>query len=181
MISKDAIKRGYNRGNYTVGAHTRPTWATDVKCSGGAKGMQIDPVELNEATFDRLRVIADEVLTSESEVITWTRDWWAGSMIAETQGTPATSKGVIVRVSTVEQIQDVMRLANKLAIPVTVSAGRSNVTGAALPLRGGIVLDVCNLNKLIDFDPQSQIVESYDWQRNARGDWSNSRLNKVEK
>src|SRR5256885_12366370 len=27
------------------------------------------------------------------------------------------------------------------AIPVTVSAGRSNVTGAALPLRGGIVLD----------------------------------------
>ena len=83
MISKDAIKRGYNRGNYTVGAHTRPTWATDVKCSGGAKGMQIDPVELNEATFDRLRVIADEVLTSESEVITWTRDWWAGSMIAE--------------------------------------------------------------------------------------------------
>ncbi|WP_255574984.1 FAD-binding oxidoreductase, partial [Citrobacter sp. Colony219] len=114
--------------------------------------MQIDPVAMSEATFDRLRVIADEVLTSESDVITWTRDWWAGSMIAETQGAPATSKGAIVRVSTVEQIQDVMRLANALAIPVTVSAGRSNVTGAALPLRGGIVLDVCELNKLIDFD-----------------------------
>lgn len=51
-------------------------------------------------------------------------------------GRPATSKGVIVRVSTVEQIQDVMRFASESAIPVTVSAGRSNVTGAALPLRG---------------------------------------------
>lgn len=80
-------------------------------------------------------------------------------MIAETRGAPATSKGVIVRVSTVEQIQDVIRLASESAIPVTVSAGRSNVTGAALPLRGGIVLDVCELNKFIDFDPQSQIVE----------------------
>ena len=74
MISKEAIKRGYNRGNYTVGAHTRPAWATDIKSSGGAKGMQIDPVAMSEATFDRLRVIADEVLTSESDVITWTRD-----------------------------------------------------------------------------------------------------------
>lgn len=159
MISKEAIKRGYNRGNYTVGAHTRPAWATDITSSGGAKGMQVDPVAISEATFDRLRVIADEVLMSEADVITWTRDWWAGSMIAETQGAPATSKGVIVRVSTVEQIQDVMRLASESAIPVTVSAGRSNVTGAALPLRGGIVLDVCELNKFIDFDPQSQIVE----------------------
>jgi alkyldihydroxyacetonephosphate synthase len=33
------------------------------------------------------------------------------------------------------------------------------VTGAALPLRGGIVLDVCNLNRLIDYDADSQIVE----------------------
>lgn len=91
MISKEAIKRGYNRGNYTVGAHTRPAWATDITRSGGAKGMQVDPVAISEATFDRLRVIADEVLTSEADVISWTRDWWAGSMIAETQGAPALS------------------------------------------------------------------------------------------
>lgn len=69
MISKEAIKRGYNRGNYTVGAHTRPAWATDITRSGGAKGMQVDPVAISEATFDRLRVIADEVLTSEADVI----------------------------------------------------------------------------------------------------------------
>src|SRR5213079_1391648 len=42
---------------------------------------------------------------------------------------------------------------------VTVSAGRSNVTGAAIPVRGGIVLDVCELNRMIGFDRESQIVE----------------------
>ncbi len=50
-----------------------------------------------------------------------------------------------------------MRIAHASAVPVTVSAGRSNVTGAALPVRGGIVLDVCELNKLLGLDSDSQI------------------------
>jgi alkyldihydroxyacetonephosphate synthase len=33
-------------------------------------------------------------------VVSWTRDWWAGSMMTETGGKPATPRGVIVRVST---------------------------------------------------------------------------------
>ena len=37
MISKEAIKRGYNRGNYTVGAHTRPAWATDITRMRGSR------------------------------------------------------------------------------------------------------------------------------------------------
>ena len=80
-------------------------------------------------------------------------------MVAETGGKPATVDGVFVRVSTVEQVQAVMRLAHEAKVPVTVSAGRSNVTGAALPLRGGIVLDVCSLNRFVSFDANSQIVE----------------------
>ncbi|MCV6800845.1 FAD-binding oxidoreductase, partial [Achromobacter ruhlandii] len=66
---------------------------------------------------------------------------------------------VIVKVSTVDQVQAVMRIAHAASLPVTVSAGRSNVTGAALPLRGGIVLDVCQLNRFVGIDRESQIVE----------------------
>src|SRR5256885_8934670 len=80
-------------------------------------------------------------------------------MVAETSGHPATPQAVIAHASTVEQVQAVMRIADAHAIPVTVSAGRSNVTGAALPLRGGIVLDLCELNRFIAMDEQSQIVE----------------------
>ncbi|CAG2133774.1 putative FAD-linked oxidoreductase [Cupriavidus campinensis] len=159
MISKEAIKRGYNRGNYVVGAHTPPGYAATITETPDAPGLQRDAVPLSDATLAALRQVADAVLTSTGDVVTWTRDWWAGSMMTETGGKPATPRGVIVRVSTVDQVQAVMRIAHASAVPVTVSAGRSNVTGAALPVRGGIVLDVCELNKLLGFDKDSQIVE----------------------
>ncbi|KAG1256423.1 hypothetical protein G6F68_009796 [Rhizopus microsporus] len=151
--------RGYNRGNYVVGAHTPPAYAAALAQTGSEPGLQRDPVRVSTGQIDALRHVADEVLTDTTDVVAWTRDWWAGSRMSETGGKPATPQAVIVRVSSVEQVQAVMRIANADAIPVTVSAGRSNVTGAALPVRGGIVLDVCQLNKLIGVDRESQIVE----------------------
>jgi alkyldihydroxyacetonephosphate synthase len=159
MISKEAIKRGYNRGNYIVGAHTPPAWSASLTETGTQPGLQRAPVQLDAQQIDALRRVADEVLVETPEVVHWTRDWWAGSMITETGDKPATPQAVIVRVSTADQVQAVMRFAHQASLPVTPSAGRSNVTGAALPVRGGIVLDVCGLNRLLNFDRDSQIIE----------------------
>ena len=159
MLSKDAIRRGYNRGRYVVGAHTPPAYVARVKETSTTPGLQRDPIAVGAETIAELRRVAAEVLVETTDVVAWTRDWWAGSMMTETAGKPATPNAVIVKVTSVEQIQSVMRIANAATIPVTVSAGRSNVTGAALPVRGGIVLDMCELNKLIGFDKDSQIVE----------------------
>ncbi|SSW62778.1 FAD-binding oxidoreductase [Achromobacter agilis] len=159
MISKEAIKRGYNRGKYVVGAHTPPAYAATLAQTGTEPGLQRDPVRVSAELVEALRGVSDDVLTATADVVAWTRDWWAGSMMTETAGKPATPHAAIVRVSTVEQVQAVMRIANAAAMPVTVSAGRSNVTGAALPVRGGIVLDVCELNRLVGVDRESQIVE----------------------
>ncbi len=159
MISKEAIKRGYNRGNYVVGAPTQPHYAANITAIGTEADLAHEAVHVEATLVEALRGVADAVLTAREDIVANTRDWWARTMIAETNGTPATVAGVFVEVSTVEQVQAVMRLAHKARVPVTVSAGRSNVTGAALPLRGGIVLDVCNLNRLIDYDADSQIVE----------------------
>jgi alkyldihydroxyacetonephosphate synthase len=159
MISKEAIKRGYNRGNYVVGAPTQPHYAGSINEIGTKADLAQNAVSVDAALVEKLQGVADEVLTSREDFVVNTRDWWARTMVAETGGKPATVDGVFVRVSTVEQVQAVMRLAHEAKIPVTVSAGRSNVTGAALPLRGGIVLDVCNLNRFVSFDADSQIVE----------------------
>ncbi|PJM89326.1 FAD-binding oxidoreductase [Achromobacter ruhlandii] len=159
MISKEAIKRGYNRGNYVVGAHTPPAYAAGPARTGSEPGLQRDPVSVPAAQVEALRAAADEVLTASADAVAWTRDWWAGSMMTETAGRPATPHAVIVKVSTVDQVQAVMRIAHAASLPVTVSAGRSNVTGAALPLGGGIVLDVCQLNRFVGIDRESQIVE----------------------
>lgn len=159
MISKEAIKRGYNRGNYVVGAPTPVPYSVGLKAGKGNKNLEVDPVNVSSSVIEKLKSIADEVLTERNDVVKNTRDWWAGTMIAETSGNPACPNGVIVKVSTVDQIQKIMKLCHQAKIPVTTSAGRSNVTGSALPLRGGVVLDVCNLNKFISFDKISQIIE----------------------
>lgn len=159
MISKQAILRGYNRGNYVIGAPTPPHYASAIKSIGHHAGLAGDVVPVSAQLVEKLRDAADEVLTARDDFVVNTRDWWAGTMLAETSGTPAAVDGVFVRVSTVEQVQAVLRLAHAEKVPVTVSAGRSNVTGAALPLSGGIVLDVCGLNRLVGFDAESQIVE----------------------
>lgn len=160
MMSREAIRRGYNRRNYVVGAHTPPGWAPEqTAAADGTGSLQFEnAVAVPDAVVEQLREISDEVLTGSSEVVEWTRDWWARTMIAETSGDPATTVGVIVKASTLDQIQQVVALGYEHGIPVTVSAGRSNVTGAALPLAGGIVLDICEFNRVLDFDPVSQIV-----------------------
>ena len=165
MMSREAIRRGYNRRNYVVGAHTPPAWApsevTVENIDSGAPGsLQFsDAVHVDAEVVDRIAQIADSVSTDVDDIVAGTRDWWARTKIAETGGDPAITRAVIVVVSSVDQIQAVMRIADERQIPVTVSAGRSNVTGAALPVAGGIVLDVVALNGVVDFDPLSQIVE----------------------
>lgn len=159
MISKEAVRRGYNRGNYVVGAPTPPHWAPESPAEATRASLATSATVVADAVIARLREVADDVLTAQAEVIAGTRDWWARTMIAETSGEPSVTDAVIVKVSTTEQVQEVMRIADAEGIPVTVSAGRSNVTGAALPLHGGIVLDVCGLDRLVSWDETSQIVE----------------------
>jgi alkyldihydroxyacetonephosphate synthase len=159
MISKEAVKRGYNRGNYVVGAPTQPHYAARLEKVGGESYFQKNVVAVSSEVRALLAAASDELVVETDGVIAGTRDWWAGSMIGETAGKPATPDGVIAKVSSTEQVQAVLRIANEAGIPVTVSAGRSNVTGAALPVRGGIVLDVCELNRFVSFDEESQIVE----------------------
>ncbi|MEV4953031.1 FAD-binding oxidoreductase [Paenarthrobacter nitroguajacolicus] len=160
MISKEAVKRGYNRGNYTVGAPTQPHYAASLGALPGEPYYtSASPCVVDGATLELLAAAAEKVVTDVGLVRDGTRDWWAGTMIAETSGHPATPDAVIVHVSSTEQVQAVMRIAHAKNVPVTVSAGRSNVTGAALPVSGGIVLDVCGLDKFVSFDETSQIVE----------------------
>lgn len=158
MISKDTLKRGYNKFDYVVGAHTPPYFANDDTVAGDTS-LQTEPVVVSEDILEQIRGTGATVTSGEKEVIAATRDWWARSMIAETSGNPATPVAVIVGVASVDQVVDVVKIAAANAIPVTASAGRSNVTGSALPLRGGIVLDTTNLNKFIGIDPVSQIAE----------------------
>lgn len=159
MISRQTITYPFNRGDYVVGAPTPPRWARTTDPGPGAAALQDKTVHVPESVLAALRDAASAVHIGRDDVVRRTRDWWAGSMIAETEGRPATPDAVVVEVTDADQVSAVLRICHQAGIPVTASAGRSNVTGAALPVFGGVVLDVCGLNRIEGFDEESLVVD----------------------
>ena len=51
------------------------------------------------------------------------------------------------------------RLQRRTGVPLTAAGGRSGVTGASVPVFGGVVLDVTGLAGLVAFDATSGVVE----------------------
>ncbi len=65
---------------------------------------------------------------------------------------------VLVKVTSAEQIAEVLSIATEAGIPVTVRALASSVTGQPLPVRGGIVLDVSGLPAEYSVDETNMTV-----------------------
>ncbi|MEV5573133.1 FAD-binding oxidoreductase [Spirillospora sp. NPDC052269] len=159
MISRQTITHPFNRGDYVVGAPSPSRWARNTEIGDGPAALQGEVVTVPDAVVEALRGAAKAVHTARDEIVTRTRDWWAGSMIGETDGRPATPDAVVVEAADADQVAAVLRICHENGIPVTPSAGRSNVTGAALPVFGGVVLDLCALNQITSFDKESLIVD----------------------
>lgn len=63
---------------------------------------------------------------------------------------------IVVRPRRVEEVQAIVRLANRDKIPLTPYSSGLNLHGAALPLRGGILLDLSGMDRIIE-------VNEKDW------------------
>jgi glycolate oxidase len=60
----------------------------------------------------------------------------------------------IVRAHRVEEIQDVVRLANQTRTPLTPYSSGLNLHGASVPLHSGIVLDLSGMDRIIEINEQ---------------------------
>lgn len=59
---------------------------------------------------------------------------------------------VVVRVTTSQQVSEVLRLANREQIAVTPRGAGSGLAGGAVPLHGGIVLSCEKMNRILEID-----------------------------
>lgn len=68
----------------------------------------------------------------------------------------------VVLPKTVEEVQEVVGLANREKIPITPRAGGLTLAGLAIPSAGGILLDLKRMNRIIEVNPNSMyaLVES---------------------
>lgn len=65
---------------------------------------------------------------------------------------------VVVFPSSTEEVSRVMILASQHGIPVTPRGGGTGLSGGALPIRGGIVLSMERLNRILEIDADNLIA-----------------------
>lgn len=58
----------------------------------------------------------------------------------------------------VEQVQQLVRYANKHQLALTPSGGRTGLSGAAVACRGELVVSLERMNRILDFDPTDRSV-----------------------
>ncbi len=59
----------------------------------------------------------------------------------------------VVRPETIEQVQAIMRYANAELIPVIPRGAGSGMSGQAVPAKGGIVMDMKRMNRILEIRP----------------------------
>ncbi|NEU07146.1 FAD-binding protein [Flavihumibacter sp. R14] len=62
---------------------------------------------------------------------------------------------VVVKPETPEQISELMKLCNEHVIPVTPRGGGTGLSGAALPVKGGLLISMERFNKIITIDERN--------------------------
>ena len=87
------------------------------------------------------------------------RDWWPLAMHWSLNAQTARRADVICRPTTTKHVSDVVALCSINSVAVTVSGGRSGVCGAAIPLFGGVVVDMTSLAGVVSVDEISGLVE----------------------
>ena len=63
---------------------------------------------------------------------------------------------VIVKPCSSLEISQIMILANKHLIPVTVRGGGTGLSGSALPIHGGILISMERLNRILEIDEKNR-------------------------
>lgn len=90
----------------------------------------------------------------------WGRDWWPRAAMWATHGLVPAAPQAVVRPADLEGVATTLRLATEHRVPVTPAAGRSGVCGGAIPVAGGIVLDLTALDRILDIDDRSLRVRT---------------------
>jgi alkyldihydroxyacetonephosphate synthase len=106
----------------------------------------------------RLADTGAEVDISAAARVAAGRDWWPISLHWALEGEVGAQPDVVVRAISTAQVANVVRLCHDEGVPVTAAGGRSGVTGAAIPVAGGVALDLLGLHGVTDVDAISGLV-----------------------
>lgn len=100
----------------------------------------------------------DNVSTKEIDILAYSKDSTLINLNWAIQGKLAALPDFITFPETVEQISQILKLANDEKIPVVPFAEGSGVVGGAIAVFGGIILDMKKFNKVLDINDKNLTV-----------------------
>jgi alkyldihydroxyacetonephosphate synthase len=112
----------------------------------------------NDALIARLHEIC-ETVTTPTATAEASRDWWPLAMHWSLAGSVPQRAGAVCRPTTADEVAAVLSACASDGVPVTPAAGRSGVSGASVPVFGGVVLDLTAMQGIVDIDAVSGVVE----------------------
>ena len=119
----------------------------------------------------------EHITTRDSDRLVYSCDWfWLPQMWMD-RSQPLPKPDYVIHPGSAEEISTIMKVASLYKIPVIPWGGGSGTQGGALPLHGGIILDLKRLDKILDIDEQAMVVTAeagingtrLEWALNQRG------------
>jgi alkyldihydroxyacetonephosphate synthase len=108
---------------------------------------------LADLSVDPAILVSDPV-----EIRAMSADSSMRSKKAEANDRPLAAAALVVRPDSTEQVSRVLAWATKHGIPVTPRGLGSGTVGAGLPIRGGVVLDLAEMNEIGEVDVTNRMV-----------------------
>ncbi len=65
---------------------------------------------------------------------------------------------VVVFATTHEQVRDTVRLCNQFDVPLVARGRGTGTTGASVPIRGGVVLTLERMRRIVSIDPANRVM-----------------------
>jgi alkyldihydroxyacetonephosphate synthase len=103
-------------------------------------------------------VPAGTVSTAPEVLDRYTADTYWKALAARAAGLPLGRPDVVVKPAVDKEVAAVVGVANHHQVPVVPWGGGSGTQGAAIPQRGGIVIDMTGMNRIIEIDEISMTV-----------------------
>ena len=107
---------------------------------------------LSERHLDRLRRACPDVAVDQPALAAAARDRWP---LRRPLGTPE----AVARPRSVPEVGELMAVCHAERIPVTPAGGRSGVCGGAVPVSGGVALELAGLAGVRSVEPASMVVD----------------------
>lgn len=95
-----------------------------------------------DITAELQKIVGERLSVSPSELYCYSSD------ASQVKGTPE----YVVRPKSTEEVSRIVRLAYESEIPVTARGAGTGLAGGAVPVNGGIVLDMSGMNQILEID-----------------------------